>query len=74
VLLYFSVRPGHPFARPRADMPRGPLVRLGSTWLLLWLIASWVAAGIVGHWIRYTSGTLALLCFVGIGPLQEELL
>jgi len=74
LLLYWSVRPARPFAGPQPDTPWGRLARLGGAWLLLWLAGSAIAAGVVGHWIQYTSGLYALLCFVLIGPLQEEFL
>jgi membrane protease YdiL (CAAX protease family) len=73
-LLYLSVRPAHPFGLPQRGAPWGRLVRLGGAWLGLWLAGSAVAALLVGHWSRYTSGLSALLCFVVIAPLQEELL
>ncbi len=50
------------------------MLRLAVRWLLAWLAASALAALVTGHWIRYTSGTLAIVCFVLVGPLQEELL
>lgn len=73
-LLYWSIRPSRPFAGPQPDTSWSRLARLGGAWLLVWLAGSAIAAGIVGHWIRYTSGLYAVLCFALIGPLQEELL
>ena len=74
VFVYFGIRPKRPLALVQSIIPRGPLVRLGVTWLGIWLTASAVAALAVGHWIRYTTGLFPLICFVVIGPLQEELL
>ena len=74
LLIYLGARPSHPFALPRPGTPWGRLLRVGGTWLVLWVAGSAVAALVAGHWIRYTSGRFALLCFVIVGPLQEELL
>src|SRR5262249_13947869 len=73
LLVYLAVRPTRPFALPGASTDWSRLVRLSGGWLLIWLASSAIAALVVGHWIRYTAGMLATLCFVVVGPLQEEL-
>jgi len=72
--LYAGSRPARPLAPPWPTTPGRRVVRLAGVWLALWWLASAVAAVIVGHWIRYTSGACAIVCFVVLGPLQEELL
>src|SRR5262245_22599039 len=72
--LYLWSRPARPLALPRPDTDRRLVLRLGGTWLLIWVAGSAIAAFVAGHWIRYTTGRLAILCFVVVGPLQEELL
>lgn len=71
--LYLWSRPARPLALPRPDTDRRLLLRLGGTWLLIWVAGSAIAALIAGHWIRYTTGRLAIPCLVVVGPLQEEL-
>lgn len=73
-VLYLGVRPERPFAGPPVNAPWPRMLRLSGAWLLVWLAASAVAALVVGHWISYTTGVYSILCFVLIGPLQEELL
>ena len=67
-----AVSPERPFAGPRVNAPWPRMLRLSGAWLLVWLAASAVAALVVGHWISYTTGVYSILCFVLIGPLQEE--
>ena len=74
LLIYLASRPSRPFAYPSPEASRPRLFRLAARWLLIWLAASAAAAGLVGHWIRYADGVLALACFVLVAPLQEELL
>jgi membrane protease YdiL (CAAX protease family) len=74
LVLYLAVRPVRAFALPSPEASRPRIYRLGTSWLLAWLAASTLAAGVVGHWIHYTNGALALTCFVLVAPLQEELL
>ena len=71
---YLAVSPERPFGAPTVSTPWRRVVRLGGTWLAVWLAASAVAALVVGHWIRYTTGASALTAFVLIGPVQEEML
>jgi len=74
LVLYLAIRPVRAFALPSPEASRPLIYRLGTSWLLVWLAASTLAAGVVGHWIQYTNGALALTCFVLVAPLQEELL
>jgi uncharacterized protein len=74
LLAYVGIRPARPFALRQAGTRWGRLLRLGGAWLVLWLAGSGLAASVAGHWIRYTSGLLPVLCFLAVAPLQEELL
>jgi membrane protease YdiL (CAAX protease family) len=74
LIIYLAVRPVRRFALPSPDSSWPVIYRLATGWLLAWLAASTLAAAVVGHWIRYTNGALAITCFVLLGPLQEELL
>ena len=74
VLIYLSVHPARPFGPPHPHTPWSRLARLAGMWLGAWLAGSAVAALVVGHWIRYATDVPALVCFVMVGPLQEELL
>ena len=73
-LIYLGVRPERPFGAPIPETRWPRVLRLAGTWLVVWLIASTVAATVAGHWIRYASGAPAIACFVVVGPLQEEVL
>jgi membrane protease YdiL (CAAX protease family) len=74
LFLYIGCRPARPMAPPLPTTPWRVVARLGCVWLAVWLFGSTLGAIIAGHWIRYTSGTSAILCFAVVGPLQEELL
>src|SRR5262249_37789052 len=67
-------RPARMLAVPARGARWRDIVRLGGAWLASWLVCSGLAALMVGHWIRYTTGVAPLLCFVLIGPIREELL
>src|SRR5262249_54109677 len=72
---YLLSRPARsPLALPVPGTDWRRVARLGGGWLVIWLAACALAAVVTGHWIRYTTGTCATLCFVVVGPAQEELL
>ncbi len=50
------------------------MVRVSGSWLAVWLLGSLALVWRRGHWTAYAHGEAAIVAFVLLGPLQEELL
>jgi membrane protease YdiL (CAAX protease family) len=74
LVLYLAIRPLHPFAPPLPSTRWRRVVQWSICWLVVWLCASVAVALVQGGWHAYTAGAFAILGFVLLGPLTEELL
>ncbi len=74
VSIYVLCRPARPFALWRDDTPWSRILKLSLVWLAVWGIGSAIYASSRGAWVPYVSGAPALLGFLLIGPLAEELI
>jgi membrane protease YdiL (CAAX protease family) len=72
--LYLEIRPARPLARPAANTPWPAVLRISFMWLVVWLLCAIAYALVRGEWRAYAAGGAALVAFVILGPLGEELL
>jgi membrane protease YdiL (CAAX protease family) len=72
--LYMAIRPARPLALPGADTLWTKVIRLSFGWLFVWLLCAIAYALLRGEWRAYVAGSAAIVAFVVLGPLGEELL
>lgn len=74
IALYVAIRPARPFALWQPTTPWKRVKLLSILWLATWMLGSLLYALSQGAWIAYVTGVAAVLGFVLVGPLTEELL
>jgi membrane protease YdiL (CAAX protease family) len=73
-LIYLAIRPARPFAWALTTTPWQRVMKLSLLWLVSWLLAASAWALLQGKWEAYVVGAFAILGFILLGPLTEELL
>jgi membrane protease YdiL (CAAX protease family) len=74
LLIYLAIRPARPFAWALTTTPWQRVMKLSLLWLVSWLLAASAWALLQGKWEAYVVGAFAILGFILLGPLTEELL
>ena len=72
--IYIAIRPVLPFALSQPTTPWPRVRAIGIWWLCSWLIGNAVYAAITGAWVAYATGAPALIGFLLLGPIAEEML
>jgi membrane protease YdiL (CAAX protease family) len=72
--LYLAIRPARPLAEPAANTPWRAVFRVSFWWLFAWVLCAVAYALLRGEWRAYVAGGAAIVAFVALGPLGEELL
>jgi membrane protease YdiL (CAAX protease family) len=74
LFIYMVVKPSRPFAWALPTTPWGRVMRLSMIWLASWVLAASAWAVLRGQWEAYVVGAFAVLGFILLGPVTEELL
>ncbi len=72
--IYVLCRPRRPFALGNAGTSWARIFKISLGWLIVWIAGSVIYASVRGGWVPYVAGAPALVGFLLLGPLTEELL
>lgn len=74
VAVYLSTRPVRPFAFSDPSTHWRRVFQISGVWLAAWLTGSALYSATQGSWVAYVTGAPALIGFLLLGPITEELI